>query len=177
MSHITAIKGWIEIDGSDQLQNHLRFQEAIKQLRCQHGYVFGCQYSECEEHKYKHIPNMFAEIPDSGTKNPHYIVFAATLNYADVDEFTEFFEEELLTRLSGFQAFVFVSTEQTKSFCKRYKGKRKEGAWELVETLEFFSDDIGECSLESCPKISDLFRYPDVSPEVDSIARMLLRLF
>lgn len=177
MSHITAIKGWIEVDGFDQLQNHLRFQEALKQLRCHHGSAFGCQYPECDEHKYKHVPKMFAEIPDSGTKNPHYIVFAATLNRADIDEFTEFFEEELLTRLSGFQAFVFVSEEQAKSFCKRYKGKRKEGDWELVETLDFFTDEIGEYALEDNPQISRLFRYPDVSPDVDSIARMFLRLF
>ncbi len=165
MSHITSIKGWIEI--FDQESNISGFQEAIQHLECPHGFAFRCARQECEDHKYKSVPNMFTLIPDSGDKQPGYVVFVATINYADVNEFTEFFEEVLLKRLSGMQAFAFISTEQVKSFCKRYIGNRKKGVWELVETLEFFTDDIGEGVLKTNPEIKN----------ADSLARMLLRLF
>lgn len=164
MSFITEIKGWVEVDGFKQEENSKRFQEALKQLKCLHGWRFRCHSEECQDHAYSSVPNMFVEIPDSGTKNPHFIVFAATINYSIIDEFIEFFEEELLTRLAGFRAFVFINREQSWAFCKYYKGDRSEGGWELVDEIKIPSDDLGETCLE-------------MHPEIDSKTRMLMRLF
>lgn len=170
MSYVTNIKGWLEVDGMGAeatQKNEAGLQEAIDLLKCPHGWAFRCQEKECSDHPFSRVPNMFTLLPDSGDKNPLFIMFAAAINYADVLEFTEFFEDQLLKRLLGFKAVVLVSPEQTFSFCKLYKGNRKKGGWVEKLKVEFPSDAAGEYVLATNPEVKN----------ANELARMFLHLF
>lgn len=143
MSRITEIKGWITLDMFDPAHktNQKGFAEAIQQLRCPHSTdSFATKYrcdlcrypkDDYETAKYTHVPQMFSLIEDSGDKNPGYIMFAATINYADMDEIIEFIEMELLTRLSGFELYMVVRGEDQPVQIREYSGDRSEGGWTL----------------------------------------------
>jgi hypothetical protein len=116
------------------------FEEAIAKLRCKHKDATSkfrcdiCRYPQDEEAaEYSSVPQMFTLIEDSGDKNPGYIMFAAALNYANVDAVIEFFENELLIRLAGFNAYMIIDKEQTDVHIRWYEGDRKVSGWTLKE--------------------------------------------
>lgn len=91
MSLITNIIGWIETDGFDKEKEYN--DKILKELK----------YSEDD-----FFIEMFCSPKDTGTKNPDYILFGASLNHFAFDCWLEKFEE-FIKNLKAFGAFVFVA--------------------------------------------------------------------
>ena len=89
MSAVTSISGWIEIDYYERDYNN----KILKELTYDDEFI-----------------KMFCIPEQTGSKNPDYILFGASINHCNLEYWIERFEE-FIKKLKAFRAFVFVDTE------------------------------------------------------------------
>lgn len=101
MSYITAVKGWIEVNGYERQHN----EEVLKRTR------FTSNDGD--------FPRMFAHPKETGNKNPDYILFGASINYLNKGIWIRRFER-LLKKLEGWIAYVIIAEEDYDPIFIRY---------------------------------------------------------
>lgn len=154
MSLVTEITGWIETNGFDEGEN-AGMRHNNRMLKKFEGDI---EDSYFDEHFFK---DMFCEPKYTGSKNPSYILFGASINYCHFDEWLELFEN-FIKKLDAFGAFVFVREKDgRKVFAIGYELSDKftkdiiefgeafdyevcvDGEFPLIFTLlKFLKDDI-----------------------------------
>lgn len=130
MSYITEVKGWIEVDGYERKHN----EEVLSKTK-----FTGFDGD---------FPRMFAFPQETGTKNPDYMLFGASINYLAKDEWIRKFER-LLKKLKGWVAYVIIAVEQENPIFLRYLlPDSDEGRYRLTKrrckTLKEFFEDMYE---------------------------------
>jgi hypothetical protein len=86
MSSITHIKGWIESDGYEHEYN----EKIINEFEYDDNFI-----------------SMFCIPSNTGNKNPEYILFGASINYLNIDEWCKKYFE-FINKIKGFSVIAFI---------------------------------------------------------------------
>lgn len=142
MSLITKITGWIEINGSDEGED-AGIRHNYRVLK---GFGGDIEDSYFDEHFFK---EMFCKPKFTGSKNPSYILFGASINYCNFDEWLCLFEK-FIRKLDAFGAFVFVREKDgRKVFAIGYElsDNFTKDVIEFGEALDYEAHKDGEFPL------------------------------
>lgn len=87
---------------------------------------------------------MFCSPEESGTKNPDYILFGASINHLFFDGWLERFEE-FIKKLNAFSAIVFVESESCgdRAFAVGYElnGKFNKDIIEFGDPIQYMDNE------------------------------------
>lgn len=145
MSVVTSIFGFIEINGNHTEHN----SKILEELEHDEDFI-----------------KMFCNPEETGTKNPDYILFGASLTHFIFETWLDRFEE-FIKELKAFNAFVFVDTESggDKVFCIGYEldeGKFIRDIIDFGDGSEYsLSDDDNEDSF-SFPALFRVLKFLDM---------------
>lgn len=124
MSVVTKISGWIKTDGYERDYNN----KIMKELSYDDNFI-----------------KMFCTAKETGTKNPDYINFGASINYCVFEEWLKKFED-FIKKLKAFNAIVFVDSESggDKVFVIGYELDRASNGRFIKDTINL-GDPIQYC--------------------------------